>query len=178
MLYLLPFQWGRQGFRITIIKLSVCILIKNISFYQITRPVMIHLLALRLVNEFMPLSLGEEDLVIHKMMPLSAYLMLRWSRERNPFSASLVLVSPSSCVWCCKRADHCLFSSSPVLLGGSCLVSEPLRSGETTVCSGKPHTFVPSQTGAAYSVPVQKLLHWLCLVTTWICSPILQQKIE
>lgn len=77
MLYLLPFQWGRQGFRITIIKLSVCILIKNISFYQITRPVMIHLLALRLANEFMPLSLGEEDLVIHKMMPLSAYLMLR-----------------------------------------------------------------------------------------------------
>lgn len=32
------------------------------------------------------------------------------------------------------------------MLKGCCLVSEPLRSGDTTVCSGKPHTFVPSQT--------------------------------
>lgn len=68
---------------------------------------MIHLWALCLANEFMPLSLGEKDLFIYKMMPLSAYLMLRWGRERNPCSASLVLVSPSFCVWCCKRADHC-----------------------------------------------------------------------
>lgn len=80
---------------------------------------MIHLWALCLANEFMPLSLGEEDLVIQKMMPLSAYLMLRWSRERNPCSVSLVLVSPSSCAWFCRRADdwlqHC---SAQGLLSG------------------------------------------------------------
>lgn len=81
---------------------------------------MIHLWAPCLANEFMPLSLGEEDLVIHKMMPLSAYLMLRWGRERNPCSASLLLDSPSSCLWCCKRPEQ--FSSSPVLLKGCCLI--------------------------------------------------------
>lgn len=112
-------------------------------------------------------SLGEEDLVIHKMMPLSAYLMLRWGRERNPCSASLLLDSPSSCVWCCKRPDHCL---APALFCSRAAVwSQSLWGQERSQCAVEnltPWSFL--RPGAAYSVTAQKLLPWPNLGTKWV----------
>lgn len=105
---------------------------------------MIHLQALHLANEFMPLSLGAEDLVIHKMMRLSAYLMWRWGRERNPCSASLVLVSPSSCAQCCKRAGHCL--ALMLLCSSAAAPSQSLWGQEGPQCTmKKTRTFVLPQ---------------------------------
>lgn len=116
---------------------------------------MIHLWALHLANEFMPLSLGAEDLVIHKMMPLSANLMPRRGRERNPCSASLVLVSPFSCAWCCKRAGHRL--ALTLLCSRAALLFQSLWGQEGPRCTMKnPHTFVLSQIRAAFPVTVQK----------------------
>lgn len=131
---------------------------------------MIHLWAPCLANEFMPLSLGEEDLVIHKMMPLSAYLMLRWGRERNPCSASLLLDSPSSCLWCCKKPDHCL---APALFCSRAAVwSQSLWGQEKSQCAVENLTPWPFlRPGAAYSVTAQKLLPWPNLGMKWMEYP-------
>lgn len=60
---------------------------------------MTHLRTLHLANEFMSLSPGAEALVIHEMVPLSAYQMLKGGRERNPL-CSFICVGLSFFLLC------------------------------------------------------------------------------
>lgn len=140
---------------------------------------MIHLRALHLANEFMPLSLGAEDVVIHKMMPLSAYLTLRRGRERNPCSASLVPVSPSFCAWWCKRAGHRLALTRLCSRLLPCFRAFEVRRDHGVLWKNlTPLSFLRS--GTAYPVTVQKApsLVQLGHKLSGIGSPILHLKVK
>lgn len=73
-----------------------------------------------------------------------SYLMPKRGRERNPCSASLVLVFPSSCARCCKRAGYHL--ALTLLCSRAAGLSQSLWGQEGPRCAmKKPHAFVLSQ---------------------------------
>lgn len=139
---------------------------------------MIYLWALCLANEFMSLSLGEEDLVITKCYHCQHISC--WGEAGKEIPAQL------PCYWSLLPPvfgavrGKTIVQLQPSLLKGCCLVSEPLGWGEATECNGKTHTFVPSHTRSSLfcyctkAPSLAQLGHGVCGTH----SPILQQKVE